>query len=89
MVHKSPEYRAKIAEAKEELRECDPYITTPLLEAAAITGRCRGMGKMTAEEYEEYMEEIKKISGDFHNKCSCVEKIGSSHMSKSSHIKRY
>lgn len=73
MPHKM--FRAKINEAREELIECDPYITTMLSEASAIAGRGFGSGKIDAKAYEEYMEEIKKLAGDFRNKCSCTKKL--------------
>lgn len=73
MVHKM--FRAKIDEAREELAECDPYITTMLAEASAIAGSGLGSGKLTTGEYEERMEEVKKLAGEFQNKCNCMRKV--------------
>ncbi len=67
-------FRAKIDEAKEEIIECDPYITTVLAEAAAMAGNGLGKEMISPQQYEEKMEEIKKLSAEFQNKCSCMPK---------------
>ena len=67
-------FQGKIDEAREEIIECDPYISTVLAEAGAIAGISLGKDKITPQQYEEKMEVIKKVSSEFQNKCSCKTK---------------
>lgn len=72
-------YNRKIDEAKEEITECDPYISTVLAEAGAIAGMALfgtrpGKVRITGQQYEEKMEEIKKLSAEFQNRCGCNAK---------------
>ncbi len=67
-------FKAKIDEAREEIGECDPYITTVLAEAAAMAGHGLGKEIIAPQQYEEKMEEIKKLSAEFQNKCNCMTK---------------
>jgi hypothetical protein len=67
-------FQGKIDEAREEIIECDPYISTILAEAGAIAGMAIGKEKITPQQYEEKMEVIKKVSSEFQNKCSCKTK---------------
>jgi hypothetical protein len=68
-------FKAKINEAREELSECDPYITTMLAEASAIAGKKLGSKKINDSQYEECMETVKKLAGEFQNKCYCNTKM--------------
>ncbi len=67
-------FKGKIDEAREEIKECDPYISTVLAEAGAMAGMALGKEKITPQQYEEKMEEIKKLSSEFQNKCGCMTK---------------
>lgn len=72
-------FKRKIAEAKEEIVECDPYISTVLAEAGAVAGMALfdtrpGKVHITGQQYEEKMEEIKKLSAEFQNRCGCTVK---------------